>query len=1352
LAAPVLTDNEKKVLGYIKDYEKKGYSDEKIKAVLASSGISEETITKCMNLAHAKVPIYKKRNFWIAVGAGVIVLVVLLLLLLPGKECERDRDCDSGFDCVDNACVEEVRIPIEEEEVLPGVEIEIPECLIDSDCAEDFVCENDVCVEEEKGIEPQCGDGNCDIGEGSCVLDCGCVNDDDCETYGNYYCDSSNTCSYGGGSGGGGSSSGGTSSTESTPAASCTSDTACTDGYACDVSSGDCYTSCIANDACASGYACADSGACSVDTDGDGVADEDECVRDADCAAGYRCYAETQTCFSSCETNDQCTADAACSVDGECVVEEAQCTDSDGGFDSAVYGTTEGLINLASAQKIMYSDECIDARTVKEYYCDDDLLAYEEEECAGSCVEGVCGEEEAVVTGCVDENCGAYVCDASTDACYDSCTDDSLCADGNACGESGECSEDADNDGIADADEVECNDAEDNDGDGATDVADSDCTSTDDLSEGPCDYLSSTVETIDENALTFNSLALDASGNPAIAYWYSDGTGNYLKLSYSDGTSWTSSVAEGVSDSSAGYLPSVAVDSEGNVHVAYYVVESDDLNYAVYDGTSWSIETVASTGDVGAFPSLALDSNGNAQIVYADNTNDALMRASFDGSSWTTDVIASSAGASFQGLLALDANDDPHVVYYDTVSQILQYAVFDVSWSSETVTGAATTILHFALDLDAAGNPHVAYRDNDGLPQYASRSDSGWSTELVSSTALEFYPSLALDSHDYAHISYEELLTSYPTLASFDGSGWSTSVLENERITVSSIATDVDDNIHVSYALNEGPLHYAKVYCRVGSVTEDCSNGRDDDGDGDADQSDSDCAAEAVGIMCIEELPGCADGVDNDADGAVDIDDPSCLGSWEGEESYVECASDADCTLVEYCSSEFTCEDITPCSYTFQLNEGFTYQDIEMLFTGVSTDFRGDLYSELTVNTAYQILRQASATDVYVLNNVVLSGYTGDTEFGYSVTTIDETTPAIDMAVYVPDCSAITAAPTAEAVAPAVVACNDGADNDGDGKWDYYGACAGALGRVVKTCSALVTPADYSSAAEVRSACEAACEANVGINLGSRYVDADTGCSSESDTSEATFVFGGVDLGVAGGGPAPNLRIVDTGLIRFTPDLSGEKYRFPFLDLVIDTSGWRDEYGVIIWETPDRSLVDPIVDDYVIKENPTVGELIQWMYTVQRYSVQETAEQLTYLGLSPFVTTEIIYSAFAGSTIDYQTQLLQAFSVTGANANGLALIMVQLGMSESQRTSFLQNLGFTVDEISAANTFAVQDIGINILRDQLDSYAFTSLVSLDSRLSTATRITQKLTTTQVRLAPQQDNALQRFWAFVFGTY
>jgi hypothetical protein len=142
-------------------------------------------------------------------------------------------------------------------------------------------------------------------------------------------------------------------------------------------------------------------GACVADlcSDSDGGKDifEKGTATDADGSLADKCKDPFQVDEAYCSGRTTaseilpCPGGYACTA-GECV--KSPCQDSDGGKSKDVKGTTTARGNSSS-------DECSGTAGVKEYYCDDDDIAYEEMQCGsgmrctnGACVEAACSDSD----------------------------------------------------------------------------------------------------------------------------------------------------------------------------------------------------------------------------------------------------------------------------------------------------------------------------------------------------------------------------------------------------------------------------------------------------------------------------------------------------------------------------------------------------------------------------------------------------------------------------------------------------------------------------------------------------------------------------------------------------------------------------------------------------------------------------------------------------------------------------------------------------------------------------------------------------------------------------------------------
>jgi hypothetical protein len=130
------------------------------------------------------------------------------------------------------------------------------------------------------------------------------------------------------------------------------------------------------------------------------------------------------------------------------------------------------------------------------------------------------------------------------------------------------------------------------------------------------------------------SAALDANGNPGVAYYvtgeYEDAHGmthgECLRYASRSSASWTAGMVD--ESTSCGKYCSLAFDASGNPAVAYYSMQNNsgsltirDLMFARSSGASWAKEVVASAGDIGTYNTLWFDDAGKANICSYSNTD-----------------------------------------------------------------------------------------------------------------------------------------------------------------------------------------------------------------------------------------------------------------------------------------------------------------------------------------------------------------------------------------------------------------------------------------------------------------------------------------------------------------------------------------------------------------------------------------------------------------------------------------------------------------------------------------------------------------------------------------------------------
>ncbi|GEM_PF-1537753 len=199
---------------------------------------------------------------------------------------------------------------------------------------------------------------------------------------------------------------------------------------------------------------------------------------------------------------------------------------------------------------------------------------------------------------------------------------------------------------------------------------------------------------------------------------------------------------------------SVAVDSKGLPHIAYYDSLSHDLMYAHYNGKRWIAASVDTGGDVGMYCSIDTNPANSPIISYYDATNGYLKIAWFNttSSSWENGVLDASGTAGKWTDLVVAPNYMIHISYIDDTYG-LKYALWNNSaWSAEIVDASADRSTN--IDLDSLNQPHISYVAS-GHVKYLYKSSGSWASSgfTAITTGANTYTSISVNSTDRPHIA-----------------------------------------------------------------------------------------------------------------------------------------------------------------------------------------------------------------------------------------------------------------------------------------------------------------------------------------------------------------------------------------------------------------------------------------------------------------------------------------------------------------------------------------------------------------------------------------------------------------------
>jgi hypothetical protein len=164
----------------------------------------------------------------------------------------------------------------------------------------------------------------------------------------------------------------------------------------------------------------------------------------------------------------------------------------------------------------------------------------------------------------------------------------------------------------------------------------------------------------------------------------------------------------------------LAVQPNGEPALTYYDTATTELRYAARTGDTWSIETVDADGDVGRYSSLAFDTAGTPHVAYYElttNTGGAIRYATLTADGWVVETIDTLdqvrpgfTGARRIASLAVDSTGVPHVAYSDEAG--LHYATrTDAGWDTVQIVTPGNSPLGqlVSLAIDTSDRPHITF-------------------------------------------------------------------------------------------------------------------------------------------------------------------------------------------------------------------------------------------------------------------------------------------------------------------------------------------------------------------------------------------------------------------------------------------------------------------------------------------------------------------------------------------------------------------------------------------------------------------------------------------------------------------
>lgn len=298
---------------------------------------------------------------------------------------------------------------------------------------------------------------------------------------------------------------------------------------------------------------------------------------------------------------------------------------------------------------------------------------------------------------------------------------------------------------------------------------------------------------------TYNDIVFDSSDRLHMVYADRD-TGSLMYALRDAAGKWSAPstiLTQASSDPNGGYqFVSLALDNSGNPAVAFFDGWNGDLKYAARSSKigKWSSVTVDSKGSTGLYPSLAFSRDNTATISFYNRTNKDLMLATSSGGKFSIKPIDTSGDVGRFSNLLLDPNRASltrwAIGYEDTANGDYKYAI-EGDFAGGTKANGFTNYLVENLP-DAGGYVSLAFRKTSSKTKpwqpamsyynadqselrYAASSDAGatWSAQSVASAKIQgLYTNLFFDIAGKPNIYYFNRTANEAVRAILDGASW----------------------------------------------------------------------------------------------------------------------------------------------------------------------------------------------------------------------------------------------------------------------------------------------------------------------------------------------------------------------------------------------------------------------------------------------------------------------------------------------------------------------------------------------------------------------------------------------------
>jgi hypothetical protein len=323
----------------------------------------------------------------------------------------------------------------------------------------------------------------------------------------------------------------------------------------------------------------------------------------------------------------------------------------------------------------------------------------------------------------------------------------------------------------------------------------------------------------DSKNIQSTSLALDSQGNPHIAYG-----GDRLYYAWFDGATWQHEVAD--TTHGVGSNVHIVLDAGDQPHLLYGAGFIDDmaLVHTYRNQAGWQHETIFPPFCNKEVTDAAFDPQGRLVVVFAgdlpchssDVGGSHIWYAQQAPTRWEITRINVSGSAP---ALAFDASGQPLISFYDPARYTLDVAVRRGSdWVVDEAVNkvnAAPASLPFS---DVDGLPHIIFYDwtDENSYQHAWKDSAGWHVETIQSPSLVHqvglaHPNMKIDCKGRTHsisVDYQSQVLDY---ALREGNVWHHTIIDQGSRPDwprADLAFDPAGQLVTSFYSSDESIHY----------------------------------------------------------------------------------------------------------------------------------------------------------------------------------------------------------------------------------------------------------------------------------------------------------------------------------------------------------------------------------------------------------------------------------------------------------------------------------------------------------------------------------------------------------------